>query len=89
MNGLKLNELMSMKSDDVSMKFLAENAKDGILENLIFNVDSKEENVIFILNGKMKMDDVNKIINSAETKVSPAKASFTTSFASEDTKFLP
>lgn len=64
---LNLNELMSMKSDDVSMKFLAENAKDGILENLIFNVDSKDEIVIFMLNGKMKMDDVNKIINSSET----------------------
>lgn len=64
---LNLNELMSMKSDDVSMKFLAENAKDGILENLIFNVDSKDEIVIFMLNGKMKMDDVNKIINSSDT----------------------
>lgn len=61
---LNLNELMAVKSDGVSMKFLAENAKDGILENLIFNVDSKDEIVIFILNGKMKMEDVNKMINS-------------------------
>ncbi|MFL9834841.1 DUF4252 domain-containing protein [Chryseobacterium terrae] len=85
LNSLKLNELMSVKSDDVSMKFLAENAKEGILENLIFNVDSKEENVIFILNGKMKMDDVNKIINSTEPQVTTTKNSFTASFASEDT----
>ncbi|AZA62178.1 DUF4252 domain-containing protein [Chryseobacterium indoltheticum] len=85
LNSLKLNELMSMKSDDVSMKFLAENSKDGILENLIFNVDSKDENVVFILNGKMKMDDVNKIINSTNTKVTSSKISLTTNFASEDT----
>ncbi len=85
LNSLKLNELMSMKSDDVSMKFLAENAKDGVLENLIFNVDSKDENVVFILNGKMKMDDVNKIINSTNTKVTSSKISLTTSFAAEDT----
>lgn len=70
LSNLNLNELMSLKSDDVSMKFLAENAKDGIFENLIFNVDSKDEIVIFMLNGKMKMDDVNKIINSDETSTS-------------------
>lgn len=70
LSNLNLNELMSLKSDDFSMKFLAENAKDGILENLIFNVDSKDEIVIFMLNGKMKMDDVNKIINSDETSTS-------------------
>lgn len=62
---LNLNELMSLKNGDVSMKFLAENEKDGILENLIFNVDSKDEIVIFMLNGEMKMDDVNKMINSS------------------------
>ncbi|WP_312078828.1 DUF4252 domain-containing protein [Chryseobacterium sp.] len=70
---LNFNELMSMKSDDVSMKFLAENAKDGILENLIFNVDSKDEIAIFMLNGKMKMDDVNRIINSDELVVPSAR----------------
>lgn len=66
LSDLNLNELMSLKSDDVSMKFLAENAKNGILENLIFNVDSKDEIVIFMLNGKMKMEDVNKMISSSE-----------------------
>ncbi|WP_262150833.1 DUF4252 domain-containing protein [Chryseobacterium foetidum] len=73
LSDLNLNELMSLKSDDVSMKFLAENAKNGIIENLIFNVDSKDEIVIFMLNGKMKMDDVNRIINSDEIQSSNPK----------------
>ena len=30
------------------MKFLAENESNDILENLVFNYDSKEENVIFV-----------------------------------------
>lgn len=82
---LKLNELMSVKNDDVQMKFLAENAKDGFLENLIFNVDSKDEIAIFILNGKMKMEDVNNIINSTEIKTTSAKNSSRNSFNSENT----
>lgn len=74
LSDLNLNELMSLKSDDVSMKFLAENARNGILENLIFNVDSKDEIVIFMLNGKMKMDDVNKMISSSENMLTVKNA---------------
>ncbi|WP_318846273.1 DUF4252 domain-containing protein [Chryseobacterium sp. JV558] len=70
LKSLNFNELMSMSSDGTSMKFLAEEEKDNYLENLVFNVDSKEENIIFILNGKMKLSDVNKIINSGETTTS-------------------
>ncbi|MDR2237138.1 MAG: DUF4252 domain-containing protein [Chryseobacterium sp.] len=84
LSSLKFNELMTMNSDGVSMKFLAENEKDNYLENLVFNVDSKEENIIFILNGKMKMSDVSKIINSSETAVSSSKSSVKSSFASDN-----
>lgn len=73
LKALNFNELMSMNSDGTSMKFLAEDEKDNYLENLVFNVDSKEENIIFILNGKMKMSDVNKIVNSSEIKTGSAK----------------
>ena len=67
---LNFKELMSMKSNDgATMKFLAENESNDILENLVFNYDSKEENVIFVLNGKMKMDDVNRMIQSSENKL--------------------
>jgi len=84
LNSLKFNELMSMNSDGVSMKFLAETEKDNYLENLVFNVDSKEENIIFILNGKMKLSDVNKIINSSETTVSSSQSSTKSSFTSDN-----
>ncbi len=84
LNSLKFNELMSMNSDGVSMKFLAETEKDNYLENLIFNVDSKEENIIFILNGKMKLSDVNKIINSSEVAVSSSQSSMKSSFTSDN-----
>lgn len=83
LRSLNFNELMSMSSDGTSMKFLAEEEKDNYLENLVFNVDSKEENIIFILNGKMKLSDVNKIINSGETITSSVTSTMKSSLTSE------
>lgn len=85
LKSLNFNELMSMSSDGTSMKFLAEDEKDNYLENLVFNVDSKEENIIFILNGKMKMSDVNKIINSSDITTSSVKSSLTNDLTSDNT----
>ena len=51
----------------------------------MFNVDSKEENIIFILNGKMKLSDVNKIINSGETITSSVTSTMKSSLTSENT----
>lgn len=85
LKSLNFNELMSMSSDGTSMKFLAEDEKDNYLENLVFNVDSKEENIIFILNGKMKMSDVNKIINSSDITTSSLKSSLTNDLTSDNT----
>ncbi|WP_343660033.1 DUF4252 domain-containing protein [Chryseobacterium sp.] len=85
LRSLNFNELMSMNSEGTSMKFLAEDEKDNYLENLVFNVDSKEENIIFILNGKMKLSDVNKIINSGETATSSVTSSMRSSLTSDNT----
>lgn len=85
LNSLNFNELMSMSSDGTSMKFLAEEERDNYLENLVFNVDSKEENIIFILNGKMKLSDVNKIINSGETSTSTVTSSMRSGLTSDNT----
>lgn len=89
LKALNFNELMSMNSDGTSMKFLAEDEKDNYLENLVFNVDSKEENIIFILNGKMKMSDVNKIVNSSEIKTGSAKTTSLRNDLTSDNTFLP
>jgi hypothetical protein len=85
LEGLKFNELMSLNSNGTSMKFLAETEKGDILENLVFNIDSDDENILFILNGKMKMSDVNRIVNSIETDNASSPKSMKTSFASSTT----
>ncbi len=72
---LHFDKLMSINNDGVSMKFLAEAEKGDVLQNLVFNIDSDDENILFLLNGKMKMDDVNKIINSTEMQISVSNPS--------------
>lgn len=72
---LKFNELMSVNNDGTIMKFLAESEKDGFLENLVFNIDSREENIIFLLNGKMKTADVNRMINADSSVFVPLSTS--------------
>ncbi|SIS86769.1 protein of unknown function [Chryseobacterium ureilyticum] len=84
LKSLNFNELMTLNSDGTSMKFLAEEEKDNYLENLVFNVDSEDENVIFILNGKMKMSDVNKIISSGEIAAVPAKTALKNDLTAEN-----
>jgi len=69
LDSLKMKELMLIKNDDASINFLAEKEKEGMLENLIFKVDSKDEIAVFMLQGKMKMDDVNRMIRSSENKL--------------------
>ena len=44
LNDLNFNELMTVNKNGAEMKFLAESNKGNILENLVFNVDSKDEN---------------------------------------------
>lgn len=85
LESLNFNELMTMNSDGTSMKFLAEDEKDNYLENLVFNVDSEDENIIFILNGKMKMSDVNKIMSSTGITGNPVKSSLRNNITSENT----
>ncbi|WP_407401891.1 DUF4252 domain-containing protein [Chryseobacterium sp.] len=62
---LDFEELMSANNNGSSIRFLAEGEKGGYLENLIFNIDSKEENIIFLLNGKIKKVDVDKMISAS------------------------
>ena len=68
---LNYSEIMSVNSSGSKIKFLSAEAKDGILDDLLLSIDGgKGENILVMLDGKLSMDDVNKIINSSETKTS-------------------
>lgn len=87
LNNLNYSEIMSVKNAGSRVKFLSSEAKnDGTLDNMLLSIDSGGgENILVMLDGKISMDDVNKILNSSETKTSTTRTTVTNSFASEDT----
>jgi len=69
---LNYNEIMTMNSGGAKIKFLSAEEKNGILDDLLLSIDSGgDENILVKLDGKLSMDDINKIISSTETKINP------------------
>ncbi|ANF51048.1 hypothetical protein A0O34_11225 [Chryseobacterium glaciei] len=69
LKNLNYSEIMSVNNSGAKIKFLSSEAKDGILDDLLLSINSDSgENILVMLDGKLSMDDVNKIINSSETK---------------------
>ncbi|KMQ59311.1 hypothetical protein ACM46_19470 [Chryseobacterium angstadtii] len=85
LKNLNYNEIMSVNNSGAKIKFLASDVKDGMLDDLLLSINSgKGENILVMLDGKLSMDDVNKIINSSETKTSSSTSTKTNSFTSEN-----
>ncbi|WP_336965472.1 DUF4252 domain-containing protein [Chryseobacterium contaminans] len=72
LKNLNYNEIMSVNNAGAKVKFLSAEAKNGILDDLLLSIDGGSGESIFVmLDGKLSMDDVSKIINSSETKKNP------------------
>jgi hypothetical protein len=67
LKGLHYEELMSVNSKDDKIKFLSAGAKGGILDDLLLNISSRDSMVLMMLDGKISMDDVNKLVNETQT----------------------
>jgi len=63
---MKYEELMTVNSKDNKIKFLSSDATNGILDNLLLNINSEGNTVLMMLDGKISMDDVNKLINETQ-----------------------
>lgn len=85
---LNYSEIMTMNSNGAKIKFLSAEEKNGILDDLLLSIDSGgEENILVKLDGKLSMDDINKIINSTETKINPV-TNTRNNITSENTSYL-
>jgi len=85
LSNLNYSEIMTMNSNGAKIKFLSAEEKNGILDDLLLSIDSGgEENILIKLDGRLSMDDINKIINSTETKTNPV-TNTKNSFASQNT----
>ena len=63
---MKYEELMTVNSKDNKIKFLSSDATNGILDNLLLNISSEGNTVLMMLDGKISMEDVNKLINEVQ-----------------------
>ncbi|MCQ9634996.1 DUF4252 domain-containing protein [Chryseobacterium sp. WG14] len=69
---LNYSEIMTVNNAGAKVKFLSSEAKNGMLDDLLLSIDGGGGESIFVmLDGKLSMDDVSKIINSSETKKNP------------------
>ncbi|MBB4807681.1 hypothetical protein HNP38_002987 [Chryseobacterium defluvii] len=85
LSSLKYSEIMTVNNSGAKIKFLSAEAKDGMLDDLLLIIDSGgRENILVKLDGKLSLDDVNKIINANETK-SNLTTTTKSSFTSENT----
>jgi len=57
---------MTVNSKDNKIKFLSSDATNGILDNLLLSINSEGNTVLMMLDGKISMDDVNKLVNEAQ-----------------------
>ncbi|QBR13897.1 DUF4252 domain-containing protein [Sphingobacterium sp. CZ-2] len=61
---LKYEELMVINSEGNQIKFLAENVEGDYLSNLLLSINSDEDTVFMILDGSLKYDDLNALVNN-------------------------
>ena len=76
LKNMKYEELITVNSKDNKIKFLSTDAANGILDDLLLSINSEGNTVLMMLDGKISMDDVNKLVNEAQNSV--PKSSVTT-----------
>lgn len=60
---LNYEELMSINGADEKIRFLAENTKSNVLDNLLLSINGSDETIFMILEGSISMDDISKLIS--------------------------
>ncbi|MFZ4260888.1 DUF4252 domain-containing protein [Sphingobacterium sp. HJSM2_6] len=61
---LNYEELMVINSEGNKIKFLAENVDGDFLSNLLLSINSEEDTIFMILDGTLKYDDLNALVNT-------------------------
>lgn len=85
LKNLNYSEIMSVNNSGAKIKFLSSEAKNGILDDVLLSIDGGGGESIFVmLDGKLSVEDVSKIINSSETKKNP-RSNITSNITSDNT----
>lgn len=59
-------ELISVNSKESKMKFLASNVNNGFMDDLLLSMNSDGNTVLMMLEGKISMDDVDRLASEAQ-----------------------
>ncbi len=89
LSNLNYSEIMSVNSNGAKIKFLSAEEKNGVLDDLLLSIDNGgEENILIKLDGKLSMNDINKIINSTETNINPVTNSRNNTISENNSSYL-
>jgi hypothetical protein len=83
---LNYEELMSVNSRDNKIKFLSSGISNGFYDNLLLSVNSDNTNVLLMLDGKISINEVSHLINSAQEIPQKYSNEKTSSVASSERK---
>lgn len=63
---LKYEELMTVNSDGKKIKFLTQDTTTSVVKDLLLSITGDDENLFLLLDGKVNVDDISKLVNSDE-----------------------
>lgn len=78
-NNLKYQELMTVNNNDAKIKFLTPEIKNGILNNLLLSINSGDDTVLLMMDGKISMDDLTKLMSESKINQSADSSKSTSS----------
>lgn len=65
---LNYEELIAVTSKDNKIRFLASDASDGNLDNLLLSINAADNTVLMMLDGQISMEDVNNLASEAQNR---------------------
>lgn len=70
LKNLKYEELVTVNNRDAKIKFMAQDITANVMDNLILNINSEDTSVLMMLDGRISMDDVSKLMEETQVKTS-------------------
>jgi len=87
LKNMKYEELVTVNSRDAKIKFMTQDITANVMDNLILNIMSEDSSVLMMLDGKISMDDVSKMMEETQnvTSINPAKTINSSTFSKTNT----
>lgn len=64
LKNMKVEELMTINSGTNKIKYLSSGTENDFVKDLMFSINSDEDNILILLDGKIKTEEVQKLINT-------------------------